>query len=78
VNFITHRPQNPDDIDNVRQIIPMETRRLLDQATIPASGEAIVFGSAFHVPTRVQFDRHDPGPRSQTAAPYYVCFGSQY
>jgi hypothetical protein len=70
-NFISHRLQNPDDIDHFRRIIPMQARRLLDQVTILASGEAIVFGSAFHVPTRVQFDRPDPGPYSQTAAPYY-------
>ncbi len=38
---------------------------------ILASGEAIVFGSAFHVPTRVQFDRPKPGPYSQTAAPFH-------
>jgi uncharacterized protein len=44
---------------------------LLDQATILASGEALVFGSAFHVPTRVQFARPEPGPYSQTAAPFY-------
>jgi hypothetical protein len=39
--------------------------------TILASGEAIVFGSAFHVPTRVQIDRPNPGPYSQTAAPFH-------
>jgi DNA helicase HerA-like ATPase len=70
-NFVSHRLQNPDDIDHFRRIIPMQARRLLDQVTILASGEAIVFGSAFHVPTRVQFERPDPGPYSQTAAPYY-------
>lgn len=70
-NFISHRLQNPDDIDHFRRIIPVQARRLLDQVTILASGEAIVFGSAFHVPTRVQFDRPNPGPHSQTAAPYY-------
>jgi hypothetical protein len=70
-NFISHRLQNPDDIDHFRRIIPLQARRLLDQVTILASGEAIVFGSAFHVPTRVQFDRPVPGPHSQTAAPYY-------
>ena len=70
-NFISHRLQNPDDIDHFRHIIPMQARRLLDQVTILASGEAIVFGSAFHVPTRVQFDRPNPGPYSQTAAPYH-------
>jgi hypothetical protein len=69
-NFISHRLQNPDDIDHFRRIIPMQARRLLDQVTILASGEAIVFGSAFHLPTRVQFDRPDPGPYSQTSAPY--------
>ncbi len=70
-NFISHRLQNPDDIDHFRRIIPMQARRLLDQVTILNSGEAIVFGSAFHVPTRVQFDRPNPGPHSQTAAPFY-------
>jgi hypothetical protein len=70
-NFISHRLQNPDDIDHFRRIIPMQARRLLDQVTILASGEAIVFGSAFHVPTRVQFDRPEPGPYSQTAAPFH-------
>lgn len=69
-NFISHRLQNPDDIDHFRKIIPMQARRLLDQVTILASGEAIVFGSAFHIPARVQFDRPQPGPFSQTAAPY--------
>jgi hypothetical protein len=70
-NFISHRLQNPDDIDHFKRIIPMQARRLLDQVTILASGEAIVFGSAFHVPARVQFDRPNPGPYSQTAAPYH-------
>jgi DNA helicase HerA-like ATPase len=70
-NFISHRLQNPDDIDHFRRIIPLQARRLLDQVTTLASGEAIVFGSAFHVPTRVLFDRPNPGPHSQTAAPYY-------
>jgi hypothetical protein len=70
-NFISHRLQNPDDIDHFRRIIPMQARRLLDQVTILASGEAIVFGSAFHVPTRVQVDRPNPGPYSQTAAPFH-------
>jgi hypothetical protein len=70
-NFISHRLQNPDDIDHFRRIIPMQARRLLDQVTILASGEAIVFGSAFHIPTRVQFTKPVPGPYSQTAAPYH-------
>lgn len=70
-NFISHRLQNPDDIDHFRRIIPMQARRLLDQVTILASGEAIVFGSAFHIPTRVQFDPPKPAPWSQTAAPYH-------
>ncbi|MBS0251254.1 MAG: DUF87 domain-containing protein, partial [Proteobacteria bacterium] len=70
-NFISHRLQNPDDIEHFKRIIPMQARRLLDQVTILASGEAIVFGSAFHVPARVQFDRPNPEPWSQTAAPYH-------
>lgn len=70
-NFISHRLQNPDDIEHFKRIIPMQARRLLDQVTILASGEAVVFGSAFHVPARVQFERPDPPPYSQTAAPYH-------
>lgn len=70
-NFISHRLQNPDDIDHFRRIIPMQARRLLDQVTVLASGEAIVFGSAFHIPTRVQIDIPAPAPWSQTAAPYH-------
>ena len=70
-NFISHRLQNPEDIDHFRRIIPIQARRLLDQVTILAAGEAIVFGSAFHIPTRVQFDKPTPGPYSQTAAPFH-------
>ncbi|MBA4795495.1 MAG: ATP-binding protein [Phenylobacterium sp.] len=70
-NFVSHRLQNPDDIEHFRRIIPMQARRLLDQVTILDSGEAIVFGSAFHIPTRVQFTRPEPGPWSTTAAPYH-------
>ena len=70
-NFVSHRLQNPDDIEHFRRIIPIQARRLLDQVTILSSGEAIVFGSAFHVPTRVEFDRPVPGPYSQTAAPFH-------
>ncbi len=70
-NFINHRLQNPDDIDHFRKIIPMQARRLLDQVTVLASGEAVVFGSAFHIPARVQIDIPDPEPWSQTSAPFY-------
>ena len=70
-NFITHRLQNPDDIEHFRRIIPLQARRLLDQVTTLAAGEAIVFGSAFHIPARVQMNRPRPGPYSQTAAPFH-------
>ena len=52
-NFISHRLQNPDDIDHFRRIIPMQARRLLDQVTILASGEAIV--SVAHFMSRRAF-----------------------
>lgn len=70
-NFISHRLQNPDDIDHFRRIIPLQARRLLDQVTVLAAGEAIVFGSAFHIPMRVQVSKPEPAPWSQTAAPYH-------
>ncbi|MDD3183544.1 MAG: DUF87 domain-containing protein [Alphaproteobacteria bacterium] len=69
-NFLSHRLQNPDDIEHFRRIIPMQARRLLDQVTVLSAGEAIVFGSAFHIPARVQIDIPRPAPWSQTAAPY--------
>jgi len=69
-NFFSHRLQNPDDIDHFRRIIPKQAQRLLDQVTVLASGEAIVFGSAMHVPARVQVNLPSKEPWSATAAPY--------
>ncbi len=69
-NFFSHRLQNPDDIDHFKRIIPRQAQRLLDQVTVLASGEAIVFGSAVHVPSRVQIRIPRQQPWSATAAPY--------
>jgi hypothetical protein len=69
-NFFSHRLQNPDDIDHFRRIIPKQAQRLLDQVTVLASGEAIVFGSAVHVPSRVQIKIPSHEPSSVTSAPY--------
>lgn len=69
-NFIMHRLQNPDDIEHFRRIVPSQSRRLLDQITILSAGEAIVLGSGFHVPARVQIDRPEKAPHSQSSAPY--------
>ncbi|MBY6240071.1 ATP-binding protein [Methylosinus sp. Sm6] len=69
-NFFSHRLQNPDDIDHFKRIIPRQAQRLLDQVTVLASGEAIVFGSAVHVPSRVQIKIPKQQPWSTTAAPY--------
>ena len=43
---------------------------MLDQVTVLAAGEAIVFGSALHVPVRVQIRLPKREPWSATAAPY--------
>ena len=69
-NFFSHRLQNPDDIDHFRRIIPKQAQRLLDQVTVLAAGEAIVFGSAVHVPSRVQIKLPTQEPWSATAAPF--------
>lgn len=69
-NFFSHRLQNPDDIDHFRRIIPKQAQRLLDQVTVLAAGEAIVFGSAVHVPARVQVKLPTQEPWSATAAPF--------
>lgn len=69
-NFIMHRLQNPDDIEHFRRVVPSQSRRLLDQITILSAGEAIVLGSGFHVPARVQVDRPEKAPHSQSSTPH--------
>lgn len=69
-NFFSHRLQNPDDIDHFRRIIPKQAQRLLDQVTVLTAGEAIVFGSATHIPARVQINKPSQEPWSTTAAPF--------
>ena len=69
-NFLMHRLQNPDDIEHFRRIVPSQSRRLLDQITILAAGEAVVLGSAFHVPVRVHIDKPERVPSSQSSAPH--------
>ena len=69
-NFFSHRLQNPDDIEYFRRIIPKQAQRLLDQVTVLSAGEAIVFGSAVHVPSRVQIKKPSREPWSSTASPY--------
>lgn len=69
-NFFSHRLQNPDDIDHFRRIIPKQAQRLLDQVTVLTAGEAIVFGSAVHVPSRVKIRKPKKEPWSSTATPF--------
>ncbi|MBT3026554.1 MAG: ATP-binding protein [Candidatus Thiodiazotropha sp. (ex Ctena orbiculata)] len=69
-NFVMHRLQNPDDIEHFRRIVPSQSRRLLDQITILSAGEAIVLGSAFHIPSRVHIDKPEHVPSSQSSAPH--------
>lgn len=70
-NLFMHRLQNPQDIEHFKSIIPEQARRLLDQIMVLAQGEVISFGSAFHIPTRVQIHRPNLEPYSQTSAPYW-------
>ncbi len=69
-NFVVHRLQNPEDIDHFRKIVPSQSRRLMDQITILAPGEAIVVGSAFNIPTRARVRLPDPVPASPTSSPF--------
>jgi DNA helicase HerA-like ATPase len=69
-NFFSHRLQNPDDIDHFRRIIPKQAQKLLDQVTVLAAGEAIAFGSAMHIPARIQINTPSQEPWSTTAAPF--------
>jgi DNA helicase HerA-like ATPase len=65
-----HRLQNPDDIEHFRSIVPSQSRRLLDQATVLSAGEAIVLGSAFHVPARVHVNLPEKRPSSRSSTPH--------
>ena len=69
-NFVVHRLQNPEDIDHFRKIVPSQSRRLMDQITILAPGEAVVVGSAFNVPTRARIRLPNPAPASRTSSPF--------
>ena len=69
-NFIMHRLQNPDDIEHFRSIVPSQSRRLLDQATVLGPGEAVVLGSAFHVPARVRVNLPAARPSSRSSTPH--------
>ena len=74
-NFVLHRLLNPDDIDHFRKLVPSQSKRLIDQITIVRAGEAVVAGSAFHVPTRVQVQRPNPEPASESSAPFVAWKG---
>lgn len=69
-NFVIHRLQNPDDIEHFRRIVPSQSRRLMEQITVLAPGEAVVVGSAVQVPARVAIHKPNPLPASTSAYPY--------
>lgn len=70
-NFVMHRLQNPDDIEHFQRIVPSQSRRLLDQVTILAPGEALLVGSAFHVPARAKVKLPEAKPSSSSSMPYH-------
>jgi DNA helicase HerA-like ATPase len=71
-NFVMHRLQNPDDIEHFKRIVPSQSQRLLDQVTILAPGEALLVGSAFHVPARAKIRLPNPKPSSSSSMPYHA------
>lgn len=68
-NFVMHRLQNPDDIEHFRSIVPSQSRRILDQSSVLGAGEAVVIGSAFHVPARVRVKLPEAQPSSKSSTP---------
>ena len=72
-NYIIHRLQNPDDIGHFKDVMPSQSRRLLDQVTLLGAGEAILVGSAFHIPARatIQPLTAEREPKSKTSCPFY-------
>lgn len=67
-NFIIHRIQNPDDLQYIARMVPYISEGVIQRLTYLPTGQALVFGTAVHVPMLTRFDRAEPATDSDNAA----------
>lgn len=63
-NFLLLKMTHPTDVEYVSKVIPNITDQIIEQIKAVPPGHAIVFGSAFKIPTMVKFDMPNPLPNS--------------
>lgn len=66
-NFITHRVQNPDDLQYLSKMVPYINAGTIERLTYLQTGHALVFGVAINVPTLTRFEPASPAPDSDNA-----------
>ncbi|MDX2220709.1 MAG: ATP-binding protein [Burkholderiales bacterium] len=63
-NFVVHRIQNPDDLQQIRQMTPFISEGVLRRLPSLPKQHALVFGNAVRLPTTFKVRRADPKPHS--------------
>ncbi len=64
-NFIIHRIQNPNDLQYIRSMTPFVSKSILDQLPSIPQQEALIFGTAVHLPILFKVKNVDPLPDSK-------------
>jgi DNA helicase HerA-like ATPase len=67
-NFIVHRIQNPEDLQNIRRMTPFISESVLSRLPSLPKQHALIFGNAVNVPTTFRVRDAIPTPRSEDAA----------
>lgn len=66
-NYIIHRIQNPDDLQQIRQMTPFISEVLLNKLPSLPKQHALVFGNAINIPTTVRISDANPTNKSEDA-----------
>ena len=66
-NFITHRVQNPDDLQYISKMVPYVNQGIIERLTYLQTGHALVFGTAINLPTLTRFKQANPKTDSDNA-----------
>lgn len=65
-NFLIFKMIHPDDIEYIHKMIPNITSEVVNRLKVIQSGNCILFGSGFKLPTMVKMGMPDPAPSSQS------------
>lgn len=63
-NFVVHRIQNPDDLQQIRQMTPFISDGVLKRLPSLPKQHALVFGNAVRLPTTFKVRKANPKPHS--------------